>query len=101
MTSQHRRSSGDARRPPVLELIERVSLKVFARIGQPKITWTERHEGHDGASAKAGWKPPKYSAAHDGDPGPNTRVPEAADTATHQPERGQPGRRHQNYKGCD
>ena len=36
------------RRPPVLELIERVDLKVFARIEQPKITWTVRHEGHDG-----------------------------------------------------
>ena len=56
----------------MLELIERVNLKILARIEQPKITWTVRHEGHDGTSAKAGWKPPKYSAAHASDPGPST-----------------------------
>ena len=29
-------------------------------------------KGTMGTSAKAGWKPPKYSAAHESDPGPST-----------------------------
>jgi hypothetical protein len=60
------------RRPPMLELVERVEAHGFAAIEEAKIPCTVRHEGHMGTKANAGWKPPRYSAAHDSDPGPST-----------------------------